>query len=306
MFKNNFFLNSDYNLFCNVTSGILYGKTIFKKMNAVNFIKKKTPIVYVMLSLDCDTYNDSYALKQINQVLDSYDIKVSIAATAKLVEKNVCLYDNFLSSGHELVNHGYSLHSGVDEAGRTYSTFFYNDVDWKFIQDEIEQAQRTYYNLFGFYPVGFRAPHFGVFQGQNEVLKLYEILKSTGFDYSSSVMVYNMLKNSWNFFSNDVIEIPVTNRVELPYSVIDSYSLVYNKGYNKRKNKFYNALKHAVDIACNAEHDMFINIYFDPSQMVDNEELKLSINYMVQKYKNIEFMRYGDFIKIIDENRNDT
>lgn len=304
MLKNNFFLNSDYNLFYNITSGILYGKTIFEKMNAVNFIKK-TPMVYIMLSLDCDTYNDSYALKQINELLDNYDIKVSIAATAKLVEDNVCLYDNFLSSGHELVNHGYSLHSDVDEAGRTYSTFFYNNVDWEFIKYEIERAQRTYYKLFGFCPRGFRAPHFGVFQGKNEVLKLYEILKATGFCYSSSVMVYNMLKNSWNFFSNDVIEIPVTNRVELPYSVIDSYSLVYNKGYNKCKNKFYKALKKAIDIACSAEHDMFINIYFDPSQMVCNDELELSINYMVHKYKNIKFVRYSDFIQIIDETRND-
>ncbi len=295
---NSLFINPKKSLINNFILGITSGKDLFLKMNAVNFQKKEVPKIYILMSIDCDVFTDSYALKKINDIFSKKNIKISIAATAKLAEDNVGLYDDFLSNGHELVNHGYSLHSDVDEAGKTYSTFFYNKVDWDFIKKEILNAQETFYKLFKIDVKGFRAPHFGVFQGKEEIMKLYEILYSFNFKYSSSVMVYNMMRNNWQFFSNKVIEIPLTNRVILPYSVIDSYSLVYKQGLLKRKNKFYKEFKRAVDVAALSEHDIFINIYFDPSQMVNNKELEMSIDYVFENLSEskFEFLTYSKFI----------
>lgn len=295
---NSLFINPKKSLINNFILGVTSGKDLFLKMNAVNFQKKEVPKIYILMSIDCDVFTDSYALKKINDIFSKKNIKISIAATAKLAEDNVGLYDDFLSNGHELVNHGYSLHSDVDEAGKTYSTFFYNKVDWDFIKKEILNAQETFYKLFKIDVKGFRAPHFGVFQGKEEIMKLYEILYSFNLKYSSSVMVYNMMRNNWQFFSNKVIEIPLTNRVILPYSVIDSYSLVYKQGLLKRKNKFYKEFKRAVDVAALSEHDIFINIYFDPSQMVNNKELEMSIDYVFENLSEskFEFLTYSKFI----------
>ncbi len=295
---NSLFINPQKSLINNFILGVISGKDLFLKMNAVNFQKKETPKIYILMSIDCDVFTDSYALKRINDIFSKKNIKISIAATAKLVEENVEFYDDFLSNGHELVNHGYSLHSDVDEAGKTYSTFFYNKVDWNFIEKEILNAQEAFYKLFKIDVKGFRAPHFGVFQGKEEILKLYDILYNFNFNYSSSVMVYNMLRNNWQFFSNKIIELPVTNRVILPYSVIDSYSLVYKQGLLKCKDKFYKEFKRALDVAASSKHDMFINIYFDPSQMLHNKELEMSIDYVFEKLpkSKFEFLTYSKFI----------
>lgn len=303
MFSTRRLVNPKNNIFNNLILGLLCGKKLFLEMNKVSTEESKKPILYIMMSLDCDVVKDTYSLKKINEIFSARNIKVSIAATAKLAEENTDLYDNFLSNGHELVNHGYSLHSGIDEAGKTYSTFFYNKVDWNFIKREIVTAQEVFYKLFSLEVKGFRAPHFGVFQGKDEILKLYDILHNYNFKYSSSVMAYNMFKNNWNFFSNKVVEVPVTNRVALPYSVIDSYSLVYNQGFFKYKNKFYREFKQAVNLALSSKYDMFINVYFDPSQMIDNDNLELTLDYIFNNVPSdqLKFMTYTQFINRIKD-----
>lgn len=284
-----------HNKYLNRLAGILAGKDIFRCLNATG---KKDSKVYILVSFDCDRSIDTEALPGLGKILKTYDVPCSIATTGILVEQNPEVYRRFLANGHLLMNHGYSLHTNDNHRKEIYSTFFYNDVAWDFIRDEIAKAQDTYEKYLGIQVSGFRVPHFGTFQEKNKIHELYSILSHEGLKYSSSLMTLPMRLFQMNFIGNDkIVEVPLSNRVDLPFSVVDSHTLIHTPSRLHIKDRFYKAFVRMVDVALESKESMFINFYADPSQVVYEPQFAASLKYARSKGPAIQFMNYESFVK---------
>lgn len=287
-------MNLAQNRYLNRAVGAVMGKYLFKKMNS--FSQGDPAKIYVMVSFDCDRPEDTQALGDLSSLLSQYNIPCSIAVTAALIEGYENEYKNFFSCGHELLNHGYSLHTNTNERKKIYSEFYYHDADSTFIENEIAKAQDVYQNLLGVCPKGFRVPHFGTFQNKEKMLMLYNVLKKQGFAYSSSLMCFPMKQYGWSFSTNGIVEFPLSNRVSLPYSVVDSHTLIYTQSRLNIKNRFFKEFRKMLDVALENEQSTIINFYADPSQVTYEEQFENALEYAYSKGSLVEFVTYGQFV----------
>lgn len=270
--------------------GLLAGKECFCKLNRISYSRKWTDKnVSVFISFDCDRSEDEKAFPQLLALLKRYELLASFAVVGALVEENVESYKTLINAGHEILNHGYSRHTSEEAV----STFFYNGKNTGFIKQEIEKAQRIFESALGICPLGFRVPHFGTFQSKELLMDLYRIIAECKLRYSSSAMVYPIYKYNWKWTQYPgVIEIPLSNRVVLPFSVFDSYSMLMQG----RKKDFYGEFKAMVDSALSANEPTCINFYLDPSHVVDRSEFEACLQYLKKNESQIWTGCYKDIL----------
>jgi peptidoglycan/xylan/chitin deacetylase (PgdA/CDA1 family) len=127
------------------------------------------PKVTVCITGDIDTFEIETiegCLKPYFQVLQRYEVKMTIPITAKAVEDYPKRAEFILKQGHEVAMHG-DVHQP-----------FYGSVEEQ--TKRLEKGKRIFNDILGFTPLGFRAPW--VRHNGNTYLSLIK----TGFLYDSS------------------------------------------------------------------------------------------------------------------------
>jgi hypothetical protein len=126
--------------------------------------------VTVCITGDIDTFEIETiegCLKPYFEVLQKYDVKMTIPITAKAIEDYPKRAEFILKQGHEVAIHG-DIHEG-----------FYGSVEEQI--SRLEKAKRIFNDILGRVPRGFRAP--GLLHDRNTCLALSQ----TGFFYDSSL-----------------------------------------------------------------------------------------------------------------------
>ncbi|MBN2374463.1 polysaccharide deacetylase family protein [bacterium] len=231
------------------------------------------------LSFDCDNKEDEDAFPCLMDILGYHNIKSSFAVCGQRVEESPDAYRLLIKSGHEIMNHGYSKHSQAFPDGKVLSTLFYNDLDEKKIFDEIRNNHHIVKDVLGYDMVGFRTPHFGTFQKREQILLIHSILKRVGYLYDSSALMITAkglnLLNASNF-----IEFPLTSIVGLPDSVFDSWGFLKAADRARRDGDFVKYFKMMIDVALKSRRPILLNIYLDPSHIINFEGFKITLDYL--------------------------
>ncbi len=246
------------------------------------------------LSFDCDYEEDIASIPILLDVLASYSFKVSFACIGKFIEKYPEEHMKIIRGGHEIINHT-NTHPNNEELNPDQK---FNELAVEQKKSEIEKCHKTCVDILGYAPVGFRAPHFGRLHTED----VYDVLKELGYKYSSSTSIAGTASFGLPFLKNGIIEFPLSNCPKHPLAVFDTWhSLRRGNGKHKKSGEFYGLFKKLIDIGINT--NSYINLYFDPQDVVNLEEFRLVLDYIEERRGEIYVATYKEIFENIYERR---
>jgi hypothetical protein len=229
--------------------------------------------LYLVLSLDCDSPEDTDCAAAVCARLASLGVTPVLAVTGELLEQGADTYRAISGSGAEFMNHGFRMHTYRDEqAGAYRSCFFYDQLSPDQVRDDIRRGHDVVQYVLGVAPCGFRAPHFGTFQKQSQLSALHGFLKELGYTHSSSTMPYFGLKHGAAFRAGGgIVEFPVSGMWSRPLAVLDTWSCfeaperaLSSADYGREGRAVAQHFERAGIVG-------ILNYYADPSHIADQE-----------------------------------
>jgi len=292
------------NRYVNHLLGLLAPEASFLRANSWpgNSYRWTERPVTVCLSFDCDTPEDGEALPDLLDLLDRFDLQASFAVVGELAEGQQAEYARIVESGHEVLNHGYSMHTEALPGGGHKPTGFYPDYSWDRIETEIASNQESLERLLGIRCTGFRTPHFGTFQAPGQTSRLYDLLAKHGLKYSSSVLMWQAKRGGY-MSGQPVIELPLSARVGPPVSYFDSWRMVAQAQDPHARRQLLSQWVRALDVALAAEVPVMLNVYFDPSHVTDSKDFGEMLEYVAGHRERLWIGTYGQIVSAMLDSR---
>ena len=239
------------------------------------------------LSFDVDMTKDVKALHPLLDLLSSYSFRTCFACVGAWIEKYPEEHIRILENGHEIVNHTYS-HPNNEELNPKR----FNELTIKEQKDEIEKCHEICKRVLDYAPSGFRTPHFGVLHTET----VYPILNEFGYKYSSSMMAIKTPSFGSPYLKDGILELPLSLCPKHPFGVFDTWhSLERGCGTHKKEGEFHNLFKELVEIG--VKTNSYINIYFDPQDVIRLKEFGRMLDYVEERKKDIWVTKYEDILK---------
>jgi len=263
---------------------LFYCSEVFYKKNTIetNWNGKK---VCLCLSFDCDHTKDILSLRPLLDILSAYSFKASFACVGKFIEKYPKEHRRIIENGHEIVNHSYT-HPNNEELNPAQK---FDELTGSQKIMEIEKCHMACKNILGYAPVGFRTPHFGNLHTED----VYGVLREVGYKYSSSMSAIKTSSCGFPFVKNGIVEFPLSNCPKHSFAVFDTWhSLERGNKKHIRKEEFYRLFKSLVESGVN--NNAYVNVYFDPQDVVDLKDFKLILEYIEGKKDDIWVATYKD------------
>ncbi|MBF0299192.1 MAG: polysaccharide deacetylase family protein [Oligoflexia bacterium] len=257
---------------------------------------------YYILSFDCDTQEDAEAALALYHRLRKEKIYGVYAVPGELLEKHQSIYKEIAHDPqNEFINHGYYTHTfWCKERSRHESCFFYNELSPKKIIDDIRRGDQTLRNVLNLPPLGFRAPHFGCFQRPENLKLIHSTIKELNYIYSSStVPIYSSIYGPI-IKMNDLFEFPVTGTFSQPGHILDSWAFFAAPDRNNTPEDYAKELKQLTTFlnrANQTKESYLINLYVDPSHVIENDIFLNAIKELNSRAQNIT---YSSLLKKIE------
>ena len=234
----------------------------------------------VSITGDCDLTEDTKALPETLDILDSYNIKASFACVGKQIEKNPKPYHRMVDREHEIINHTYT-HPNNEEFSPDR---FFNKLSISEKKKEIMEFEKVCKKELGYKPAGFRTPHFGNLHS----VEVYGILNGLGYKYSTSTCDIKEGR-AVPFSIRGIVELPVSACPLHPYTAFGSWHF-FRSNYHKKENEFYKLFEKRLNQAL--ETHTYFNVVIDPQDFKHVENaLELLHN------KKIWIAKTGDVVK---------
>ena len=235
------------------------------------------------LSFDFETQRDIDLLEQLTKMLIDVKIRPYYAIPGYLIEENreiLQKYDKKIT----IINHGYSIHTKFcKKTNQNFSSLSYLNLNPKEIEEDILKGHDIIRSICNQNPKIFRTPHFGEFCENSNMNFIYKILKKKKYTHSSSTTPIFSITNSPIFCKNDIFEMPSSAYLNNPLQIIDSWSisnsnLCYKDLYLELMN-FYKLMQN---------YNFFLNIYFDPSDIINETKIFKVFSKLSKFQKKIE------------------
>jgi peptidoglycan/xylan/chitin deacetylase (PgdA/CDA1 family) len=224
---------------------------------------------YLLLSFDCDTDKDIDVVESVVAKLERRKITATFAVPGVQLRRGRSTYRTLHQRGYEFIAHGDAEHCKLED-GRYVSSFFYDQLPFETVEQDIARSKATYADVFGEAPTGFRTPHFGSYQSGQQLASLHGTLRRLGFRFSSSTMpVYGFRHGPVRRFPDGFVEVPVSGCVDSPLSVLDSYGFRYAPGHRFGDANYVTEFTGMIDLFATRRWPGLMNTYVDPSQVHD-------------------------------------
>lgn len=254
--------------------------------------------IIVCLSFDCDTEKDTEVISIIDNFLNEQNIKAVFAVPGALLETGSEPYKKLVKSGHEFINHGYSVHTELTDKGEYRSVLFYERLSPEEIEREVELGDCAIKSVLEVAPIGFRTPHLGTFQRVSELSFLYSILKKLGYVYSSSTMPIKAYENGLIYRSeNGILEVPLTGCFNSVFTPLGTWEIRFATGRRFRDSDYVKMFKRQIDFAMGIEKKVFLNYYYDPSQAFKFEGFYKSIEHICNHKDEVWITTYKEICR---------
>jgi len=220
------------------------------------------------ISFDCDYTEDIKALPKTLEILKNTGIKASFACIGKWIEKYPDEHASILQDGHEIINHTYS-HPFNEELGTTRA---FDDLDHEEKRVEISKCHEVCRTILKYEPTGFRVPHFA----RQKDDSIYEILSKLGYSHSSSKLASRTLTDGVPYVKEGIVEFPITICPKHPFQAFDTYhAFRHNLTKHSSHEEFLTAFEDLIRFG--GRRGIFINVYFDPQDIVKMENFQDSL-----------------------------
>ena len=246
---------------------------------------------YLSLSFDCDYTKDVLSLPLLLDILSLYSFKASFACIGRFIEKYPKEHIKIIKEGHEIINHTYT-HPNNEELNPNQK---FNELTADQKKTEIEKCHKLCKDILKYEPIGFRVPHFGNIHTE-DIYGIHDILKELGYKYSSSTSAVKTPNFGLPFIKKEIMEFPLSNCPKHPFAVFDSWhSLERGNKKHTKNGEFYKLFKELIDIGIKT--NSYINLYFDPMDVINLKEFKLMLNYIEEKKEDIQIATYKDIFE---------
>jgi peptidoglycan/xylan/chitin deacetylase (PgdA/CDA1 family) len=224
-----------------------------------------------VLSFDCDTDEDIEVVADLHDAMVRLGVTPSYAVPGELLLRGADVYRDLAARGAEFLNHGFREHCHFDSATQTYvSSYFYDQLNWEEVEEDIRTGHEACIEVLGHRPTGFRTPHFGSFQRASQLGALHRLLAGLGYRFSSSTGPrYGFRNGPLVRTATGVLEVPVTGCPSAPLRPFDSWSFRFAPHRLGDDDDYLAEAAALVDLATRPGAVQLVNIYADPSQVVD-------------------------------------
>ena len=258
-------------------SSITYGRFMFNRFYSpkINSSNKHT----ITLSFDCDYKKDINAIPKLLMLLSKYAIKAVFVCAGKHIKKYPTIHKRIILEGHEICNHTYN-HSDSSN-GKEFSELSLIEQE-----KEIKKCDKVCKRILKYSPCGFRAPHFG----RNYSSSIYKILNKLGYKYDSSATAIFLKTKGNPFKKNEIMEFPLMTCPNHPWSIFDTWHcLNRGLGNHSKRGEFFKLFRKIIKIG--EKRKMHVGIYFDPQDVIDNNDFKLILNFLSKRKKYVKTYR---------------
>jgi hypothetical protein len=238
--------------------------------------------LYLLLSFDCDTPEDIPAADYMNDWLSERGVKTTYAVPGTQLQQGARVYRRLADSGAEFINHGASSHTEWRD-GRYWSTTFYHQMTPAQIDADIRAGHKIFCDVLGRDPVGFRAPHFGNFQTEEQRAIVYETLRDLQYRFSSSTVPEFALRHGPLCDMGGLYEIPLSGTYSAPFTVFDSWSFIESP-YNPVVNTAYaDAMIETVQRLLTLDVVGVLSYYVDPAHVYNNDVFYDALKFVLDQ-----------------------
>ena len=228
--------------------------------------------VYLVLSFDCDTDDDAAVAWDVHERLAALGVKPVYAVPGGTLKRGADAYGRIAADGAEFLNHGGREHTYFDEQlGRHASNFFYDQQTPERVARDVDEGHAIVTEVVGREPRGFRTPHFGTFQEDDQLQRLHDQLKGLGYAFSTSTTPRFGVRHGPVSRRFGLPELPVTGVPSAPAEILDTWA------FFAAPDRVYGPadyVEEARALAANAERAGagVINVYGDPVHVHGHDE----------------------------------
>jgi hypothetical protein len=248
--------------------------------------------IYLIISCDCDTDEDIDASIKLHEWASKRKIKLTFAVPGTQLINGANVYGE-ISKRSEFINHGYLAHAKIYN-GEYVSTTFYNEMPFEEVKSDIENGHHCIEDILNKSPNGFRAPHFGHFQSRAQLSYQYKVLNTLEYQYSTSTVSLKAALKGAIYKVNGLYEMPLTGTYSNPCSQLDSWTYLLDKKHYRLSEKYKtNLISLWKNLSCKGINGV-INIYVDPSHVVNDSVFREGIEFLLQN--EVKTIDYHDLI----------
>ncbi|WP_057847123.1 polysaccharide deacetylase family protein [Bradyrhizobium retamae] len=218
----------------------------------------------LFLSFDCDTDWDIDVVAQLDAFLKDRNIVPTYAVPGAQLQRGRDVYAGLARSGREFMNHGARAHA--EWKGDQYvPVTFYQDMTEDEIVADIELGHRIVHDVTGTRPFGFRAPHFGGFQRDEDLDLIYRTIGRLNYSYSSTTVPEKALVNGPAWRVGEIMELPTSGSARYPHLILDTWTQLTDRRQYALGESYYELFAETLDTFVRGGKSALLTWYGDPS-----------------------------------------
>jgi peptidoglycan/xylan/chitin deacetylase (PgdA/CDA1 family) len=220
----------------------------------------------LFLSFDCDTDWDIDLVAQLDAFLKDRNIVPTYAVPGAQLQRGRDVYAGLARSGREFMNHGARAHAEWQlDQDQYVPVTFYQDMTEDEIVADIELGHRIVMDVTGTRPVGFRAPHFGGFQRDEDLGLIYRTIGKLDYSYSSTTVPEKALVLGPAWRIGEIMELPTSGSARYPHLILDTWTQLTDRRRYALGESYYELFAETVDTFARDGRSALLTWYGDPS-----------------------------------------
>ena len=238
--------------------------------------------LYLILTFDCDTDGDITAVADVDRDLISRGIARGYAVPGVQLEKGAAAWRAAADRGAEFLNHGGRAHAEFRD-GRYWPMTFYEKLSEAEVVADIELGDRLVRQIIGQAPEGFRAPHFGSFQGRDQLDLIYRTVRGLGYRYCSTTIPATALAAGPIVNVGDgLIELPTMGSYRYPTTLLDSWTYLTDRVNYTLGDEYHELFAETVERMSAERLPGLLTYYADPSHVLGQKPFERSLDVIVK------------------------
>ena len=252
--------------------------------------------LYLILSFDCDTPEDAKAARQLDAWLRQHQVKATYAVPGVQLEQSASIYRRLFDTGAQFINHGGLPHA--EWRGDAYTSItFYHQMTSEAVVEDIERGHEIVSKIIGCPPVGFRAPHFGYFQADDQLALQYGVLRSLGYSFSTSTVPRFAMRYGPVFDVGGLYEIPVSGSFRFHLDILDSWGYLISPQQPVLKDLYAAHFIETIDRLLALKIPGVLNLYADPAHVYQSDAFYRAVSHALNQ--GISTLHYPDLIALV-------
>ena len=253
--------------------------------------------LYLILSFDCDTPDDTKAVEEVDEWLFRNGIKRTYAVPGKQLLEGAEVYNSLARRGADFINHGAMPHTEWRE-NRYWSINFYDQMTHEEVMNDIRSGSEMVRRVTGLLPSGFRVPHFGLFQKPDQVGAIHATLRELGYRFSTSTLPYFAFFHGPAWKAGGVWEIPLSGSFPSFFTLLDSWGYVKDPYHPVVGDDYAGRFLQTVERLMRLGISGVLNYYVDPAHVCKSESFFKVLNHVLAS--GVTTLSYGELLDLIE------